>query len=143
VIQESLVEQGLVVDTHPEKGVLVQFGEGGDCDGCPAESLCKGDKEQGRLWVPSKGDYEVGDLVSVQIEGRDLLLSSALVFALPLVLALLSISILFYMLPASNTRPLIAALGASISICIGWFVAYRMQKAGANASKFRTKIQPR
>jgi positive regulator of sigma E activity len=144
MMREHLVETGIVLEWDPTRGAKVQLGADASCEGCPAESICKGgDEDRNFLWVPSDEQVEVGRTVRIQIEGADLLKSSFMTFGLPLFLFVVGALIADLLLSPGKYHDLWVCLIGLACLSAGLFYTASWQKMQEkDHPNFRAKLVP-
>lgn len=103
-MSETLLEEGVVVLVMPATGhARVHLVAGDHCEGCPANAICKPDRDDRRVMdVRDPLGVAVGDRVRIAVPGGAVLHATFLVYGLPLLLLLAGVWLGTLIWPAEN-----------------------------------------
>lgn len=113
--KEKLIEYG-IISKIDGTNIEVVLNSNDNCEECTAKLFCKPTTEnENILTIESNQKLEIGDSVEVAISGRTILISTFLLYGLPLLLLIILILFGMYLFQNSNYSELYSfAMGISV-----------------------------
>jgi sigma-E factor negative regulatory protein RseC len=130
-MSEELTEQGIVVKS--EDGITeIELLSNENCEECSAKLFCKPREDSARiLQVTEPAKLKEGDLVSISISGKSLLLASFNLYLYPLLILIVSILIGTIQFSNSNQPELYSLATGIILVMIYYFAFFKISKTTA------------
>ncbi len=134
------METGIVKEIINNKEAVIKIENIGECESCSGKSFCSVfTSKDNMMEVNYNEDLKIGDQVEVHINSKNRIISSIIIFLMPIIILILSYYINLYFFK----KEIIAIIGALIGFILYFIVTFfyfRSKKELKNLKPFVTKI---
>lgn len=131
--EEVLREEGVVTEIKNGQ-IKIELMITSDCDTCTTKEICKSGKMK-YLILKNDNNYKIGDLVVIEVLGRDVLKTVVLLYGIPTILVLVTLFATYFGIESSDG--LYSILIPFISIGIYYFFLSHYLKKTSNLNRLK------
>lgn len=129
----EIIEDIAIVAEVQEHKVLVKLPESDSCASCAVHGICQVGDNTSSHWIETDLPLQVGDKVKIFISPALKIMSSFIVFLLPVIMMILVYLIIKYLLGASEN---FSILGSVLSLGLSGLIIYAIDKKWSKKLRF-------
>ncbi|MDP8210980.1 MAG: SoxR reducing system RseC family protein [Candidatus Stygibacter australis] len=129
----QIIEDIAIVSEVKDRRVLVKLPESDSCASCAVHGICQVGENTSSHWIDTDLRLQVGDKVKIFISPALRIMSSFIVFLLPVIMMILVYLIFKYLFVSSEN---VSILGSVLSLGLSGLIIYAIDKKWSKKLRF-------